>query len=71
MIRKDPVVLQQLQHLNFNKNVNHCIKMKRGASIRKTNAILRRLQFASSQTSVCRIAKRLNLKWYKKRKAQN
>jgi len=51
--------------LEFQQNVNHCIQMKRGASIRKTNVILKREQFASSQTSVYRTAKRLNLKWYK------
>ncbi|CAF1523861.1 unnamed protein product, partial [Rotaria sordida] len=54
----------------FQQSVNYYIKMKKGASIRKTNAILKNEQFESSPTSVYRTTKQLNLKWYKKRKAQ-
>ncbi|CAF3709104.1 unnamed protein product [Rotaria sp. Silwood1] len=54
----------------FQQSVNYYIKMKKGASIRKTDAILKNEQFESSPTSVYRTTQQLNLKWYKKRKAQ-
>ncbi|CAF3043827.1 unnamed protein product [Rotaria sp. Silwood2] len=54
--------------LEFQQNVNYCIKMKKGASSRKIDLVLKREQFTSSQTSVYRTAKQLNLKWYKKTK---
>ncbi|CAF3142886.1 unnamed protein product [Rotaria sp. Silwood2] len=54
----------------FRKNVDKCIRLKKNASIRKTDAILKRQGFTSSETSIYRTVKALNLKWYKKRKSQ-
>ena len=54
----------------FRKNVDKCIRLKKNAAIRKTNAILKRQGFASSEASVYRTVKTLNLKWYKKKKSQ-
>ncbi len=44
--------------------------MKKIVSIKKPNVILKRKGFISSKTSVYRILKSLDLKWYKKKKAQ-
>ncbi|CAF3557640.1 unnamed protein product [Rotaria sp. Silwood1] len=54
----------------FRKNVDKCIRLKKNASIRKTDAVLKRQGFTSSETSIYRTVKALNLKWYKKRKSQ-
>ena len=55
---------------DFRKHVDKCIRLKKNASIRRANTLLQRQGFTSSESSVYRTAKALNLKWYKKKKSQ-
>lgn len=54
----------------FRENVDKCIRLKKNASIRKTNALLQQQGFTSSTASVYKTTQSLNLKWYTKKKSQ-